>query len=49
MQKNVMQNALKAGVVNKELAEIKKMQKSPDTYWSLLTNTCSGFYTIFCC
>lgn len=49
MQKEVMQNEIKAGAVDKELAEIKKMQKTADSYWSLWSNTCSGFFTLFCC
>ena len=44
-----MQKEFKAGAINKELAEIKKMQKSADSYWTMWSNTCAGLYTIICC
>ena len=44
-----MQKEFKAGAINKELSEIKKLQKSVDTYWTLWSNTCAGFLTLFCC
>ena len=44
-----MQKESKAGVVNKELAEIKKMQRSADSYWTLWSNTCADLYTVICC
>ena len=49
MQKEVMQTISKAGVINKELAEIKKMQKITDSYLSMWSNTCAGLLTFICC
>lgn len=49
MQNEIMKNRSKAGVIYKELAEIKKMQKTADSYWSLWSNTCGGLYTVICC
>ena len=44
-----MQKEFKAGVINKELEEIKKIQDSEGSFLSMWTNTCSGYYTILCC
>lgn len=44
-----MQKEFKAGAISKELAEIKKMQKSVDSYWTMWSNTCGGLYTVLCC
>lgn len=38
-----------AGIISKELGEIKKLQKNSDSYWSMWTNTCADLYTILCC
>ena len=40
---------LSAGDFQQELAEIKKMQKDPDGILTMLTNTCTDLYTVFCC
>lgn len=49
MQKENMVNMLKAGNIKTELNEIKKMQKSVDSYWTMWSNTCTDFYTVICC
>ena len=49
MKKENVQNYSKAGSIQNELMEIKKMQKSVDSYWSLWSNTCGGLYTVICC
>ena len=49
MRKKDMINKSIAGEIIQELNEIKKMQKTADSYWSLWSNTCSGFFTLFCC
>lgn len=49
MQNDIMKNKSKAGMISKELEEIKKMQKSVDSYWTLWSNTCADYYTIICC
>ena len=49
MKKENMQNVSVAGKVEAELKEIKKMQKSGDSYLSMWSNTCTDFYTIICC
>lgn len=49
MKKEFMQNVCKAGNIEFELKEIKKTQKSVDSYLSLWSNTCSGLLTLICC
>ena len=49
MEKKDMQNISKAGLIVQELNEIKKMQKSADSYWTMWSNTCLDFLTILCC
>lgn len=44
-----MQKNFKAGVINKELAEINKLQKSADSFLSMWSNTCADLYTVICC
>ena len=38
-----------AGVIEKELKQISKMQENTPWVLSMITNTCTGFRTIFCC
>lgn len=38
-----------AGDIRKEMKEIQKMQSTMPYYLTVVTNTCSGFRTIFCC
>lgn len=49
MKKENMNNMYNAGHIQKELAEIEKMQKSPDSFLTLWSNTCADYYTIICC
>ena len=49
MKKENMQNVSVSGKIEAELKEIKKMQKSTDSYWSLWSDTCGGLYTLICC
>ena len=49
MKKDVIQNGLTAGNVGKEMAEIKKMQKSVDSFLTIWSNTCTDFMSIVCC
>lgn len=41
--------SLFAGDIQKEISEIKKMQSSEPLILSIVTNTCTGVRTIFCC
>ncbi|WP_418747466.1 hypothetical protein [Frisingicoccus sp.] len=38
-----------AGDISREMEEIQKMQTVMPQYLTVVTNTCSGFRTIFCC
>lgn len=49
MRKEKDNVTVNAGNICKEILEIKKMQKSVDSYWTLWTNTCADFRTILCC
>lgn len=44
-----MNHLSKAGDIYQELNEVKKFQKSADSYWTISTETCGGLYTVFCC
>lgn len=41
--------SLFAGDIQKEISEIEKMQSSMPYILSIVTNTCTGVRTIFCC
>ena len=47
--KENMQSVSKVGNIDLEMKEISKMQKLTDSYLSMWSNTCSGYYTLFCC
>lgn len=49
MQKENKSELFYAGKVEQEKAEIKKIQNKADSILTMLTNTCTGVYTIFCC
>lgn len=49
MKKESMQKISKAGNIHQELNEIKKMQKNPDSFLTMWSNTCTDFLTILCC
>ena len=49
MKETMMQTVNKAGDVHQELSEIKKMQKVVDSYWTIWSEGCAGFFTLFCC
>ena len=49
MNKKDMQIALMSGNIDLELKEVNKMRKPEDSYWTMATNTCTGFRTIICC
>ncbi|MBQ5674117.1 MAG: hypothetical protein IIV45_03365 [Lachnospiraceae bacterium] len=49
MKKGNMQNVSKTGDVAFEIREIEKMREKTNSYWSMVTNTCSGFLTLVCC
>ena len=49
MKKNDKKSMSNSGVINQELIEIKKLQKSADSVLSLWSNTCGGLYTVICC
>lgn len=49
MKKENLNTVSKAGDVYQELNEIKKMQKSVDSYWTMWSNTCADFFTVICC
>ena len=49
MNKIDMQNVSKAGNVPLELKEIDKIQKQPDNFLTMWSNTCTGLYTVICC
>ena len=49
MKETNMQNVSKAGNIHQELNEIEKLQKNPDSFLTLWTNTCTGYYTVVCC
>ncbi len=48
-QKNKTQEMLRAGDVTRELNEIKRIQEDTPYVLTLVTNTCSDFYTVICC
>ena len=49
MSKKYMQKLSKAGNISNELNEIRKVQKSADSFLTMSTNTCGEFLTIICC
>lgn len=49
MKKEYVQNLSNAGIIFQELDEIKKLQKQPNSFLTMWTNTCTGFYTVICC
>lgn len=49
MKKEMMGKSLTSGNVGAEMEEIKKIQEKVQSYWTMATNTCTGFYTIICC
>ena len=46
MKETTMQNA---GNIYNEMNEIKKMQKTVDSYWTIWSEGCAGFLSLFCC
>lgn len=47
-RKNVC-GVLSAGDIYQELSEIKQIQEDVPYVLTLVTNTCSGIYTLVCC
>lgn len=44
-----MQTVSKVGDISQELNEIKKLQKNPDSFLTMWSNTCADLYTVICC
>ena len=44
-----MQKLNSVGCISMEMEEIKKMQKSTDSFLSMWSNTCADFFTVICC
>lgn len=44
-----MKNKSIAGNIQEELKQISKMQENTPWILSMITNTCTGVRTVFCC
>ena len=49
MKKEIMQVVSNAGNIAQELKEINKIQKNPDSFLTMWSNTCTDFLTVLCC
>lgn len=49
MKEKNMQSMSNSGIVEFELNEIHKLQKNPDGFLSMWSNTCADFTSVICC